>query len=589
MRLDRADDATGQAAVVSFLLAEYAHIDHGYAATVHKNQGVTVDHAHVLATPGMDRHLAYVAMTRHRHGLTLHWSREAFGSPENFTERLSRERAKDTTLDYGESEAELCAAYAERRGLNPLVPASEIVVRPAASAEMEDRHEVQNAPRPGLARRNLQRAQFARVLRPVLLALRQAVEQQKVVLTAIAEVLTRPGQPKQPAAEPYAGADFSVLTGMEPLPGRRRPQHHVTEGRVAIQPPPPAPPVNTPDPSPSEPSAGRPKSGKPRRGVHKPKPALVQPVPPPPQWPWAGLDPTPPAAPLLRSARPVLPPALQAYEAVQSAVGRERRHLEERYEQVYRDPQEASARFALLKVEMGIEAARDRVAREPGSLGSLRGGWLTAAGRQQRAQALGAGQAIVDDDQNLWRAEQKAWQHRQAVEEQRCEAAAIEVPGLSAKAQAALRALADAEARPGWTPPELSKDRNPTPEGIVTMGECARLYEAVLADGPLLAELNRFETAAADRLAYGGQLGSPGASQMPDAERQAQRFLGVLIAARAFHDWYPVLQDHVAAHPKLKARVEQAESMLLLAGRRADHGRSAGTRASPGPSFGPGM
>ncbi len=595
VQLDRTDGATGRATVVSFLLAEYAHIDHGYAATVHKNQGVTVDHAHVLATPGMDRHLAYVAMTRHRHGLTLHWSREAFGSAENFAGRLSRERAKDTTLDYGESEAELCAAYAGRRGLNPLAPVSEIVVRPAASTEMGDRHEVQDAPRLGLARRNLQRAQFTHVLQPVLLALRQAVEQQKMVLAAIAEVLTRPGQPnlaapQKPAAEPYADADFGVLTGMEPPPSRRRPQDHVTEGPAAIKPPPPAPGADAPASSPAAPlSASLPKSGKTRRVVRKPKPALVPPVPSPPQWPWAGLDPTPPAAPLLRAARPVSVPAFQAYEAVHSAAGGERRHLEQRYEQVYRDPQEASARFALLKAEIGIEAARDRVAREPGSLGPLRGGWLTADGREMRAQALGSGRAIVDDDQNLRRVEQEAWQHCQAAEEQRREQAAIEVPGLSAKAQAAVRALADGEARPGWTPPELSKDRNPTPEGIVAMAQCARLYEAVLADSPLLAELNRFETAAADRLGYGGQVGSPGSSQTPDAERQARRFLGVLVAIRAFHDWYPVLQDHVAAHPKLKARVEHAESMLLLAGHRADHGRSAGPKPSPGPSFGPGM
>jgi ATP-dependent exoDNAse (exonuclease V) alpha subunit len=43
---------------VAFDLKDYAHIDHGYAATFHKAQDVTVDQAHVLATPGMDRHAA---------------------------------------------------------------------------------------------------------------------------------------------------------------------------------------------------------------------------------------------------------------------------------------------------------------------------------------------------------------------------------------------------------------------------------------------------------------------------------------------------------------------------------------------------
>ncbi|MBN9921153.1 hypothetical protein JND48_15100, partial [Listeria monocytogenes] len=43
----------------AFDLKDYAAVDHGYAATFHKSQGVTVDRAHLLATPGMDRHSAY--------------------------------------------------------------------------------------------------------------------------------------------------------------------------------------------------------------------------------------------------------------------------------------------------------------------------------------------------------------------------------------------------------------------------------------------------------------------------------------------------------------------------------------------------
>ncbi|RYV49540.1 MobF family relaxase [Pengzhenrongella frigida] len=42
------------------------HVDLGYATTTHRAQGVTVDHAHVLAAPGMTRENLYVAMTRGR-------------------------------------------------------------------------------------------------------------------------------------------------------------------------------------------------------------------------------------------------------------------------------------------------------------------------------------------------------------------------------------------------------------------------------------------------------------------------------------------------------------------------------------------
>src|SRR3546814_19812744 len=45
---------------VAFDLKDYAHVDHGYDATIHKSPGVTVDQGHVLATPGLDRHAAYV-------------------------------------------------------------------------------------------------------------------------------------------------------------------------------------------------------------------------------------------------------------------------------------------------------------------------------------------------------------------------------------------------------------------------------------------------------------------------------------------------------------------------------------------------
>jgi hypothetical protein len=91
---------------VEFRLADYSALDHGYAATVHKAQGATVERALVLATPGMDRHLAYVAMTRHREQAGIYAGHEDFKDFEALKQRLSRERMKDTTLD-----------YVERRGL----------------------------------------------------------------------------------------------------------------------------------------------------------------------------------------------------------------------------------------------------------------------------------------------------------------------------------------------------------------------------------------------------------------------------------------------------------------------------------------
>ncbi|KAA3516984.1 AAA family ATPase [Agrobacterium vitis] len=54
----------------------YRHFDHGYAVTIHKSQGATVDHSYVLASRSMDEPLTYVAMTRHRDTLRLYLNQE---------------------------------------------------------------------------------------------------------------------------------------------------------------------------------------------------------------------------------------------------------------------------------------------------------------------------------------------------------------------------------------------------------------------------------------------------------------------------------------------------------------------------------
>jgi Ti-type conjugative transfer relaxase TraA len=110
VRLDGADRRE-----VRFDLKDYAQIDHGYASTIHKSQGVTVDHGHLLASDGLDRHAAYVGMSRHRETLAVHYGADDFKDRDQLARTLGRERAKDTTLDYGEPR--VAEAFAERRGL----------------------------------------------------------------------------------------------------------------------------------------------------------------------------------------------------------------------------------------------------------------------------------------------------------------------------------------------------------------------------------------------------------------------------------------------------------------------------------------
>jgi hypothetical protein len=76
---------------------------------------MTIDRAHVLATPGMDAHGSYVALSRHRDALELHYGRDDFANQDRLTRTLSRDRAKDMASDY--ERADPVQSYAERRGI----------------------------------------------------------------------------------------------------------------------------------------------------------------------------------------------------------------------------------------------------------------------------------------------------------------------------------------------------------------------------------------------------------------------------------------------------------------------------------------
>jgi hypothetical protein len=119
----RTDDSRS----VHFDLKDYAYIDHGYAATIHKAQGMTVDRTHVLATPGMDAHGSYVALSRHRDRMDLHYGGDDFATRERLVRTLSRDRAKDMASDY--EQVDPAQSYAERRGITFRERVVEIVRR----------------------------------------------------------------------------------------------------------------------------------------------------------------------------------------------------------------------------------------------------------------------------------------------------------------------------------------------------------------------------------------------------------------------------------------------------------------------------
>ena len=92
---------------------DYSDFDHGYASTVYKSQGATVDRAYVLASRYFDRHSSYVALSRHRSAATLYYAQDEFAAlsgsevaPDAGEARrqleytLSRARPKELAHDY---------------------------------------------------------------------------------------------------------------------------------------------------------------------------------------------------------------------------------------------------------------------------------------------------------------------------------------------------------------------------------------------------------------------------------------------------------------------------------------------------------
>jgi hypothetical protein len=90
----------------------YSDFTHGYAATVHKTQGMTIDHSLVyVGGKGWNRHLTYVALSRHRQSCQVYADCETHANEGILTRRLSRLGLKDSVLDFP-------LAFAERRGID---------------------------------------------------------------------------------------------------------------------------------------------------------------------------------------------------------------------------------------------------------------------------------------------------------------------------------------------------------------------------------------------------------------------------------------------------------------------------------------
>jgi Ti-type conjugative transfer relaxase TraA len=91
---------------------EYHDFAYGYCATVHKVQGMTVDHALVYAGGfAWNRHLTYVALSRHRKTCHLYADKTTHRESQTLKRHLGRLGLKDSLLDFP-------LAFAQRRGID---------------------------------------------------------------------------------------------------------------------------------------------------------------------------------------------------------------------------------------------------------------------------------------------------------------------------------------------------------------------------------------------------------------------------------------------------------------------------------------
>lgn len=95
--------------VVAFNGKEYKDHDHGYAVTLHKSEGVSVDRTQVYLDKDTDRHLSLVGLSRHKEDVTLHTldysdaNKSGIKGFEHLVRACSRDRTKDTVQFYNET------------------------------------------------------------------------------------------------------------------------------------------------------------------------------------------------------------------------------------------------------------------------------------------------------------------------------------------------------------------------------------------------------------------------------------------------------------------------------------------------------
>jgi Ti-type conjugative transfer relaxase TraA len=106
--------ADGKGREVSWSAAEFAGFRHGYAGTIYKGQGKTLDHTYLYHTRHWRRAASYVALTRQRQSAQVFVARETARDPQELARQMARGEVKAASIAWATRE-ELTAQQRENQ------------------------------------------------------------------------------------------------------------------------------------------------------------------------------------------------------------------------------------------------------------------------------------------------------------------------------------------------------------------------------------------------------------------------------------------------------------------------------------------
>jgi Ti-type conjugative transfer relaxase TraA len=134
-RLDA--NAAGEGRVVTWLASEFEGFRHGYAGTIYKGQGKTLDHTYLLHSRHWRRAASYVALTRQRQSATIFAATETARDLGQLARQMARGEVRSASLAWATRDElpEELRATAETRALRRATARRGATQRPGAAPE----------------------------------------------------------------------------------------------------------------------------------------------------------------------------------------------------------------------------------------------------------------------------------------------------------------------------------------------------------------------------------------------------------------------------------------------------------------------